>query len=467
MRRRIFWGTALVAMITIVIGAVAAAVLIRRSVEESIRSEFARQATATARVIDARFLDGPPARGSDGADVSNQRREIAEILTLVSAVGGHDYVEAGFINDRGQVLELTDAERVLFEQIPEDADLTRPLHFDADVDGQQVAAIMQPFQLDRRGSLVVVIGTELEVIPWGAVFLRFGWAIALAFLLAALMSGAVARRLAARLDPLRDASRDIADGDLAARVDVGGADEITEVARAFNDMAVQLEAARDRERQFLVSVGHDLRTPLTTIAGYAEAMQDGRVDPADLDRIATVLGTEAGRLRRLLEDLMLLSRLEAREFTLRPEQVDLAAHLKGVLEAFRGRAETAKVELAADLDEVGHVWVDPDRVAQIVGNLLENALRYTPEAGRVALELRRVEAGVRVTVADSGPGIEADDLPHIFERLYVTARYRPVRPEGSGLGLTIVRELVDAMGGFAAVDSAPGAGTSIQVTLPV
>jgi signal transduction histidine kinase len=163
---------------------------------------------------------------------------------------------------------------------------------------------------------------------------------------------------------------------------------------------------------------------------------------------------------------MLLSRIEAREFSLRPESVDLAAHLKGVLEGFSERADVARIVLEADLDPVGIVTIDPDRVAQVVGNLLENALRYTPEAGRVVLSLRQ-DHDVRIAVSDTGPGIDVADLPHIWERLYVTARYRPVRPEGSGLGLSIVRELIDAMGASATVESSPGRGTSITVHLPV
>jgi two-component system sensor histidine kinase BaeS len=312
---------------------------------------------------------------------------------------------------------------------------------------------------------VVVIGTNLEIIPWGEVLVRFAWAIALGILLAALLAGATARRLARRLDPLERASRGIADGDLTTRIEIDGSDELADLAIAFNEMAAQLEGARTREREFLASVSHDLRTPLTTIAGYAEAMQEGRVSEDDLERVASVLGTESGRLRRLVEDLMLLARIEAREFGLRPEPVDVAGHLMGVLEAFRERSDAAKVVLEADLDPVGVVAIDPDRVAQIVGNLLENALRYTPEAGRVVLRLRRRD-GIELAVSDTGPGIDAADLPHIWERLYVTARYRPVRPEGSGLGLSIVRELVDVMGGTATVESEPGTGTTITVHLP-
>jgi two-component system sensor histidine kinase BaeS len=339
------------------------------------------------------------------------------------------------------------------------------MHFDATVEGTRVAVVAQPFSTGDRGTVVVVIGTTLELVPWGEVLLRLAWALVLAVLLAALLAGSFARFAGRRLEALRDASGDIAGGDLAARVEVDGDDEVAQVAVAFNEMARQLEAARRREREFLVSVGHDLRTPLTTITGYSEAIEEGRVTPEEMARVASVLRTEASRLGRLVEDLMLLARIEAREFSLRPEPVDLAGHLKGVLEGFRERADSARVRLDFDLADVGAVDIDPDRIAQVVGNLLENALRYTPEAGSVMLRLERRPTGLMIEVADSGTGMDQSDVPHIFERLYVATRYRPVRPEGSGLGLSIVRELVEAMGGTTEVESAPGKGTTIRVIL--
>jgi len=303
-------------------------------------------------------------------------------------------------------------------------------------------------------------------VPWPPVAARLLWAVGLGVLLAALLAGWLSRFLGKRLDGLSSASRRIAEGDLGARVEVEGSDEIAQVGLAFNEMAGQLEEARVRERGFLAAVGHDLRTPLTTIAGYAEALEEGKVAPDDLPRVSRVIHRESGRLSRLLEDLMLLSRLEAGEFQLRPEQVDLARHLGGSLEAYRGRAEAAGVQLEADLGEAPPMAVDPDRIDQVVGNLVENALRYTPQGGTVRLTLSSQGAAVRISVSDTGPGIEAADLPHIFERLYVAQRYRPARPEGSGLGLAIVKELAEAMGGTAGVSSDPGRGTTVSVTLP-
>ncbi|HEX9978786.1 MAG TPA: HAMP domain-containing sensor histidine kinase [Acidimicrobiia bacterium] len=458
MRRRFFWGMVGVALLTVVVGGVTAAVLINRSVEASIRSEFARQAEATGRLIENE-LDRAPVGPVAAA------RSLGDLLRVVAAVGGHDFVEAALVSPRGLVTTLGES-TVLIDQVSGLSTLGGPVHFDTTIDGNKVVVIAEPFATRGRGTVVVVLGTTLELIPWNEVLFRFAVALALAVVVAALLAQLFARRAGKRLEQLRDATVDIAGGDLGARVAVEGGDEVAEVGAAFNAMANQLQEARRREREFLVSVGHDLRTPLTTIAGYSEAIQEGKVADHDLPRVGSVLAAESSRLGRLVEDLMLLARIEAREFSLRPEEVDLAGHLKGVLEGFRGRADAARVALQPDIEDVGIVMVDPDRIAQVVGNLLENALRYTPEAGTVRLGLRRAGRGLVIEVADTGPGIEGADVPHVFERLYVTNRYRAVRPEGSGLGLSIVRELAAAMGALTEVDTAPGRGTTIRVVLP-
>jgi signal transduction histidine kinase len=179
---------------------------------------------------------------------------------------------------------------------------------------------------------------------------------------------------------------------------------------------------------------------------------------------------QADRLSRLVEDLMLLSRLEARQFTLRSEPVDVAAHLKEVVDALRPRADDARVRLLVEdpgpSDVPETAMLDPDRMAQIVTNLVENALRYTPEGGSVVLRVGGDTATVHYVVTDTGPGIDSSDLPHVFERLHVAQRYLSVRPEGSGLGLSIVKELVGALGGTVEVSSELGVGTTVVVRLP-
>jgi len=458
MRRRAFWGIVGVVVVTMTVAGIAAAVLINRSVQESVRTEFDRQATATARLIEAQNR-GP--RGPQG-----RQAEFGSLLAVSAAVGGHDYVEAALIAPDGAITTAGTGS-VLLDQAPVDLSrVVRRVSFEAEVDGESVAAFLIPVKVDDS-NVVVAIGTNLEIVPWTDVLLRFGWAIALGVALAGLLAAWLASSLSRRLDPLHDASVRMAGGDMGVRVEVGSKDEVGEVEVAFNEMAEGLEAARKREREFLVSVSHDLRTPLTTIRGYTEALDEGRIAPEETGRIASVIHRESARLGRLVEDLMLLSRIEAREFSLRPEPVDLAGHLKEVAEAFRGKASEAGVELEVEFKEIAEANIDPDRIAQVVGNLLENAFRYTPEGGSVRLRLSEDSGHASIEVADSGPGIEAEDLPHIFERLYVTQRYRPVRPEGSGLGLSIVKQLVDAMAGVTSVDSTPGKGTTLTVRLPM
>ena len=215
-----------------------------------------------------------------------------------------------------------------------------------------------------------------------------------------------------------------------------------------------------------MSVGHDLRTPLTTLQGYAEAIDAGDVDDEEMHRVGKVLHRQTDRLSRLVEDLMMLARLEAREFKLRPEIVELRAHVGGLVEGHRQKAAAMEVELITDLDEVGDVLVDPDRIDQILGNLIENALRYTPTGGSVTVHLQGDDEWVSLGVADTGGGIDAEDVPRVFDRLYVAQHYRPVRPEGSGLGLSIVKELTTALGGRVEFASAPGVGTTVTVQLP-
>ncbi|MFQ5948830.1 MAG: sensor histidine kinase, partial [Acidimicrobiia bacterium] len=332
MRRRFFWGTAAVAVVTLLIGGLTAAILINRSVERSKRHEFFRQAEATGLLLEAR-LDAPLREGGGV-------RALGELLHIATAIGGHDYVEAVLVGPRGIINPIGEAEPTLIPQLPLGiADIERPRSFDVTIGDDRVLALARPIQVGPRGTLVVVIGTTLDLLPWETVLARFLLALGVAVVLAGLLAVWLSGWLGRHLEGLRGASRRIAEGDLSVRVAAEGKDEVAEVARSFNQMAERLEHSQRRERDFLISVGHDLRTPLTTISGYAEALADGDVDPDDLPRVAGVLGSQADRLSRLVEDLMLLSRLEAGQFTLRPEPVDLAAHLKEVAEGLRGRAD--------------------------------------------------------------------------------------------------------------------------------
>ena len=285
--------------------------------------------------------------------------------------------------------------------------------------------------------------------------------VALAVVAALRLGGRLAR-------PVTDATAvtsRIARGDLTARLDEPDPDDTGEtavLARSVNAMADALERSRGLDRQFLMSVSHDLRTPLTSIRGYAEAISDGAVeDPA---AAAAVIAAETVRMERLVQDLLDLARLDAHQFTLHLAAVPLGAVVAAATDRLGPEVAqhglTLEVEIASDRE----CDADPDRVAQVLGNLVANALRFARR--RIVVTVGDDGAAVRVAVADDGPGIAADDLPHVFERLYQGA-HRPVRQEsGTGLGLAIVRELVAAMGGDVGVDSPPGDGTVVWFRLP-
>lgn len=284
-------------------------------------------------------------------------------------------------------------------------------------------------------------------------------------LLAAFSARVQANKVAARLEPLAVASRELADGDMSARVPGLGDPELDEVASAFNEMASDLENAREREREFILGVGHDLRTPLTTIAGYAEALESGDVASDDLARIGAVLGVQSRQLSRLIEDLSTLARLEQPQFSLRTEQVDVGAHVSEIVEGFRRHAVEVGVNLDLDIQKDVVIETDPDRLGQIAQNLVENALRFTPETGTVSVSVHGDEASAGLTVSDTGSGIAEEDLPQVFDRHFVGAR-RQIRNEGSGLGLSIVKGLVEGLGGEVAAESTVGHGTTIRIKLP-
>jgi two-component system sensor histidine kinase BaeS len=211
-------------------------------------------------------------------------------------------------------------------------------------------------------------------------------------------------------------------------------------------------------------VSHDLRTPLTSIRGYAEAMTDGTAADAETrKRAAAVIASESRRLERLIADLLQLASLDARQFSLRPRPLDAVATIRDALDAFQPGAEELGIGLDLEAPERLPAQMDPERLGQIIANLVENALKYATRRVWVTVADRD---GLLIEVRDDGPGIDPSELAAVFERLY-TARGAPARAVGTGLGLAIVRELVAAMGGQVSASSGPDGGATFTVRLPV
>lgn len=313
-----------------------------------------------------------------------------------------------------------------------------------------------------------------------ALIQSLGIGAAAAMVAAGGVSVLVAARIVGPVRRLAAGSRRIAAGQYAERVPEGMPGELADLAASFNEMAGALELTERRRLELIGDVAHELRTPVATLQGYLEGLLDGVVQPSD--QTWATLHDEAGRLRRLIDDLQELSRAEAQQLPLSVAEVPaaeiVAAAVDRLAGAFADKGQTLTVD--APEAETLAVRADRDRAVQVLTNLLTNALRYTPAPGRVRITVRAVPGGdaeprhgagargaVEFAVADSGAGIAPEHLPHLFERFYRVDRSRSRALGGSGIGLTIARALVEAMGGrIWATSPGVGQGATFVFTLP-
>ena len=306
---------------------------------------------------------------------------------------------------------------------------------------------------------------------FSAYFLRpLLFAGALAFLLAVLMAALVARSVVRPLQKLAVAAEAVARGDYNHRVPPRGPEEVRGVAESFNSMAAQVNMTQTAQRDLVANVSHDLKTPLTAISGWSQALLDGTADtPDERRRAAETIFNEAGRMGRLVNDLLDLARLESGQFQLTQRFLDLGQVMTDVERGLLPRARDKEIDLSLDLSPTPPVLGDRDRLVQVFTNLADNALTYTPVGGRVGLAVRAANGSVEGVVSDTGPGIPEEELPRVFERFYRLEKSRTRGEDnrrGSGLGLAIVEELVHAHGGRISVSSRVGQGTTFVVSLP-
>ncbi len=459
MRRRLFWALVAVAALSGLLVLAGAVVSGRRAAIEATFREMLRSSQEAVSIIE---------RIGDDADRPNATPQLLRLLEGES-----------FNPLFNQIRRVTGGSEISFAALRagDEFRTDEAIFSRVELERDRLDQGLSQFARTPSGELVVVTPTDIEVRDQVVTLLiavardapilglrdqvrNLWWVVLVVAGLAALIARVLARQFTSRLDPLADAARQVAEGDQGARVPTMEYEELEPVGAAFNDMAADLEAAGVREREFLLGVGHDLRTPLTTIAGYAEALESGHLPESEVRRIGSVVGNQSRQIARLMDDLTLLARLDQSEFSLRIESVELGGHLREVIAAFEGRAEESGIELDLDLDRQILVDTDPDRLAQIVSNLIDNALRHTPSSGSIRVSISA--DGPTLTIADTGPGIPARDLPHVFERYYSSQR-----SGGTGLGLSIVSGLADKLGLELGITSQVGQGTTVTLEFPV
>ena len=434
--------------------------------------------TATRSVFDWYVQGATVARAGQWRDLFAayyaQRGSWSGVDVLVHSAGAGPVRGRGFGRRwAGDPAAATRGERVVL------ADVTGTVVADSEgaatgsVLGEEAARFSLPIVVDGRhvGTVALVTPLQRGLVTLEAEFLRrVTVSTLLGAVLAALLGAALAstfsRQISAPLGELARAAGRVARRDFSVPIQAEPEGEIGDVARAFNLMQDSLRASEDARHKLMADVAHELRTPLAVLRGNLESLQEG-VAEATPEMIVS-LHDEVMRLSRIVQDLLNLGQMESGGFPLHLEPTQVGEVITRVASVFGPEAESRGIRLKAEVEPgLPVVQADPDRMAQVLVNLLGNAMRHTPDGGVVAVSARRHDGGVAVSVRDTGPGIAEEDLPHVFDRFYRTDEARDRAAGGAGLGLAIAKGIVEAHGGRIWAESAPGQGATFTFTLPV
>ena len=455
--KSLFWKGMLAFLVVILVAVGTVAVLTGRTTE----AEFRRYALLHTGLWDRQMESLAAYYANHGS-----WEGVQDFLpTLPGMMGPHGRGRGGMMGVSGLDFRLADptGQVVADTAGPPGSTLSRselkrgiPIEVDGDVVGYLIpsSASLSALPLDTpQAEFLARVRTSL----WIGVLVALGAAL--------IVGGLLFRSIIAPLRRLTVASQAIARGDLTARAPVRGRDEVAQLADAFNRMAESLHRAEEARRNQTADIAHELRTPLTVLQGTLEAMVDG-VYPADRENLLAALA-QVRTLARLVEDLRLLALADAGQLRLHKAPLDLRPLLQETLEAHQARAQEKGVTLALEAPPaLPLVLADRDRIAQVVGNLLSNALRYVPEGGHVAVRVEDRGREVVVAVADDGPGVPEEDLDRLFERFWRGDPARRRATGGSGLGLSIARYIVEAHGGRIWAEPTPGGGLTVLFALP-
>jgi signal transduction histidine kinase len=358
--------------------------------------------------------------------------------------------------ERASILTLSQAALLLPGDDGEDLREGESTQGSVTVSGRRYLYAAHP---ERNQAIVLLRPANLESSDLEPYTVAFAIAAAVGAVIAAAAAFLLARAVSRPIERVSAASLALAAGERPGPLPVAGSREVATLAASFNQMADDLDRARAAERSFLLSVSHELKTPLAAIRGHGEALLDGVMTNP---KAAAVIVQESKRLERLVRDLLDLGRLSQHAFSIKPQPIDLAEVAREAVSRHEPASVAVGVALRAETNGAAPALADADRTLQVLSNLIENALRSTARGGAVSVT---AAPGV-LEVTDNGPGLAVDDLPHAFERFFLYSRYAENRAVGTGLGLAIVKELTEAMDGTIEVASATGRGTTFTMRLP-
>ena len=297
-------------------------------------------------------------------------------------------------------------------------------------------------------------------------FSTFILSAGLMLLISSLLSVVFTTRLTLPLRRIAEAARKFGAGDFSTRVPVEGEDEVAQLAVTFNNMAANLEAIDSSRSNFMGNIAHELRTPMTSVKGFVDGMLDGTIPPELYNHYLGVVSQEVGRLTRLIQNMLDISKLEAGEYQVNARSYDVWESITGAALAAEQRIESGKIQIQGLVPERTMVYADPDLVHQVVYNRLDTAIKFTPEEGIIRFGVTRSGGQVTVSIWNTGPGIAPEALPFVFDRFFKEDRSRGLNTRGSGLGLHICKVLVNLSGGKIWVESQEGEWCRFSFTLP-
>ena len=453
--------TALFLAVVLVFGLVSIALAVRLF-QDVTRTQSVRELRREASGLAALYAESAIRSSDEGVKAPEFAAKKLELAT------GDDLYYIGASLFPGQRFGLTRLPRSALGGAQLDRDAQVIVSFTPPGESRRLIAAAQPVQLVRGtepfGWLIVAKPeTELRE-QWLTLLGRLALALAVGVALAGVLFLWFSRRLTEPVRALTRATEDVAAGRYDVEIpEVRGADEISLLSQRFRTMVTQLAEAEQLKRSFLMSVSHELRTPLTAIRGHVEALREGVVsDPEQVRTSLDIVAAETDRLERLVGDVLDLAKLQAHRFTVRHEEVDLERVLDQAYGAFAEEARRREIDYRVSGGDKAPVIVsDGDRVLQVITNLLSNAFRWTPDGGRIGLELVESNGVVAVDVLDSGPGVPLSQRARIFEAFVSDDA------DGTGLGLPIARELAVALGGGIELGSDTATGSRFRLVLPV
>ncbi len=436
--------TSAVAFLAVLIAGLISYPLVRAAAQTQAQSTLSRLADVTALALTSFGERG--GRGDRDPVPPPLAQSLNEEQVTVYLVGPEGAVPPGVTPEEQSALRAG-------QEVSAQADIATGFVF---IEGR---ALPNGYSIVLEQPGTVTVGPVAEVLK------RLALALLAGLVLAILVGYFTATRINRSLRQAADAANAMSAGARDVRVEPSGPREVAEIATSLNALAENLSHSEERQREFLLSVSHEFRTPLTAIRGFGEALSDNMVEGDDVPRTGAIVAGEAERLNRLVSDLLDLARLGAVDFAVQPIDVDLEILGAEAAAVWSDRCTREGVSFDARLSSVSCV-TDPMRLRQIIDNLTENALRVTPSGSVIVLEIAREGQNAIVQVRDGGPGLTAEDVATAFEPGVLYERYKGVRKVGTGFGLALVGRLATGLGGTATAGVAPEGGASFTVRIP-